>query len=113
MKFLSNYWKTYELELTKSNYTNNNRTYLWLLNKKTWEPFCDLSENHAEISDNEIYDTLPWHEAIIINHDFISMFDSERAAKIRIRENIKDCVITWDLSWLGCIYVATCNSISQ
>ena len=101
--------KEYILELFKSNYVNNNRTYFWLVDTDPAEywPFCDLSENHPEIPDSEIFGRLPGHEAIIIDNDFIMCFDSTREAKLWIKDNIPECVITWDIDWRDCFYIKT------
>lgn len=99
--------KVYDLELTTNKYITWDRTYYWLVDKNDWEPFCDLSENHPEISDKLIYGWLPWHEAIIIDNDFLSCFDEPRLAKIWIKENIKDCVITGTVEWRDCFYIKT------
>ena len=67
--------------------------------------FCDLSENHPDIPDSEIFGRLPGHEAIIIDNDFLMCFNSPREAKIWIRDNIPECVITWDIDWRDCFYI--------
>jgi hypothetical protein len=59
--------------------------------------FCDLTENHVEIPDDIIYGRLPGHEAVIIDHDFLNLFDEPRLAKIWIKENISECIITGDI----------------
>lgn len=100
---LNAFWKTYNLDLEKSYYTNNHRTFFWLLDEE-W-PFADLSENHPEISDDLIFNNLPWHEAIVIDNDFIACFSSERECKIWIRDNIPECVITGDLEWRPVFYI--------
>ena len=97
--------KEYNLDLIVDKYVNNNRTYFWLVDTSDGEPFADLSENHVEISDDEIFWRLPGHEAIIIDNDFLNCFDSIREAKIWIKDNISQCVITWDIDWLDCFYV--------
>lgn len=102
---LKAFWKTFDLELTKSSYENNDRTYFGLIDKKDWWPFCDLSENHPEIKDKEIFWRLPGHEAIIIDNDFIACFDSIREAKLWIKDNIKECVITGEIDWRDCFYI--------
>lgn len=102
---LNAFWKTFDLELIRNEYANNDRTYFWLVDRKDRELFADLTENHTEISDEQIYGRLPWHEAVIINHDFLSSFDSIRDAKIWIKDNIKECVITGDIDWLDCFYI--------
>lgn len=102
---LNCFWKTYNVELNIDKYTNNNRTYLWLIDVDDWEPFCDLSENHVEIPDEIIYWLLPWHEAIVIDNDFIACFNSEREAKIWLRDNLAECVITWDIQGRPVFYI--------
>jgi hypothetical protein len=97
--------KEYILELFKLNYVNNNRTYFGLIDKKDWWPFCDLSENHPEIKDSEIFWRLPGHEAIIIDNDFMMCFDSVREAKLWIKDNIKECVITGEIDGRDCFYI--------
>lgn len=51
MQLKTTWGKTYDLELVKNNYLNNNRTYLGLVDIEDGEPFSDLSENHVEIDD--------------------------------------------------------------
>ena len=97
--------KVYDLELTTNKYVNNWRTYFWLVDSADWEPFADLSENHPEINDEVIYSRLPGHEAIVIDNDFLSCFDEPRLAKIWIKDNIKECVITGDVDWRDCFYI--------
>lgn len=97
--------KEYNLDLIVNKYVNNNRTYFWLVDTSDGEPFADLSENHVEISDDEIFWRLPGHEAFIIDNDFLNCFDSIREAKIWIKDNISQCIITWDIDWLDCFYV--------
>lgn len=100
---LNAFWETYNLNLKKSYYTNNHRTFFWLLDEE-W-PFADLSENHPDIPDSEIFWRLPGHEAIIINSDFLMCFNNSREAKIWIKDNIPECVITWDIDWRDCFYI--------
>lgn len=110
MWFLSittSWWKTYDrLTADRMNYFNN-RTAFTLFDRDENEPwpFCTLSENHPEISDYEIFNHLPGHEAIVIDNDFIACFPSEREAKIWIRDNIPECVITGDLEWRPVFYI--------
>lgn len=106
LSITTQWWKTYDwLTIYKNHYTvNPNRTYFWI-RENAQEFFCDLSENHPDIPDSEIFWRLPGHEAIIISNDFISCFDSTREAKIWIRDNIPECVITWDIDWLDCFYI--------
>ena len=98
--------KEYDLDIDFLNYFNN-RTAVELYDYKSDEPgpFCMISENHPEIPDEVIYWRLPGHEAIIIDNDFLSCFDEPRLAKIWIRDNIPECVITWDIDWRDCFYI--------
>lgn len=101
-------WKTYDkLTADKMKYLANERTAFTLFDRDENEPwpFCTLSENHPEISDYEIFNTLPWHEAIVIDNDFIACFSSEREAKIWLRDNLAECVITGDLEWRPVFYI--------
>lgn len=99
-------WWEYNLTLTTDNYRNNGRTYLWLVDASDWEPFADISENHVEIDDEEIFNTLPGHEAIVIDQDFRQLFGSERDCKIWLRDNFPDLVvITGDLEWRPVFYI--------
>lgn len=97
-------WKTYDLEITRSVYQNG-RTYLGLYEPSSWEPFADITENHVEVSDEDIYGRIPWCEALVIDNDFMNCFPSERECKIWIRDNVKSCVITWDIDWLPVFYI--------
>lgn len=99
-------WKVYDLELTVMNYFNNRTAFeLYDYNPKDAWPFCMISENHPEISDELIFNNLPWHEAIVIDNDFISCFGSEREAKIWIKDNVPQCVITGDLEGRPVFYI--------
>ena len=106
---LEAFGKVYDqLELYTNKYAlNPNRTYFEIVDTNPNEPwpFCTLSENHPDIPDEEIFWRLPWHEAIIIDNDFLACFDSPRLAKIWIKENIPQCVITWDIDWRDCFYI--------
>jgi hypothetical protein len=108
LSITTSWWKTYDkLTLDRLKYLSNDRTAFTLFDRDENEPwpFCQLSENHPEISDYEIFNHLPWHEAIVIDNDFISCFNSEREAKIWIRDNIPECVITGDLEWRPVFYI--------
>lgn len=113
MKYLSlttSWWKTYnKLTVETDKYLSNNRTSFHLFDNDENEPwpFADLSENHPEISDSEIFWRFPDHEAIVIDNDFIACFPSERECKIWIRDNIPECVITGDLEWRPVFYIKT------
>ena len=48
LKFL---WKNRKLELLKSEYLNNNKLYLWLIDPKDWDYFSDITINLSEYSD--------------------------------------------------------------
>lgn len=107
LSITTSWWKTYDrLTADRMNYFNN-RTAFTLFDRDENEPwpFCTLSENHPEISDDLIYDNLPGHEAIVIDNDFIACFPSERECKIWIRDNIPECVITGDLEWRPVFYI--------
>lgn len=95
---------TYDCKLVRDEYQNW-RTYLWLIGSRSWEPIVDISENHVEISDDDIYHSLEGHEAIVIDNDFINCFDNERSAKIWLRDNLNICVITWDIDWWPVLYI--------
>lgn len=90
------FWKDYDLELQVSNYYNG-RTYLGLYEPSSGEPFAAISENHPDINDEVIYGSLKGHEAIVIDNDFQSCFNSLRDCMIWIRENVKMCVITGEI----------------
>lgn len=78
----------------------------WTDNEEEWPgPFASISENHPEISDEEIFGHLPGHEAIVIDNDFISCFNNEREAKIWIKDNMPECVITGDLEGRPVFYI--------
>ena len=107
LSITTSWWKTYDrLTADRMNYFNN-RTAFTLFDRDENEPwpFCTLSENHPEISDDEIFNTLPGHEAIVIDNDFIACFPSEREAKIWLRDNLAECVITWDIQGRPVFYI--------
>lgn len=107
LSITTSWWKIYDkLIADRMNYFNN-RTAFTLFDRDENEPwpFCTLSENHPEISDELIFNNLPWHEAIVIDNDFIACFNSEREAKIWIKDNIPQCVITGDLEWRPVFYI--------
>lgn len=93
---LKAFWETFDLELTKNEYVNNGRMYLWLIEKDTWEPFCDITENHPEF-------TLQANEWIIDN-DFYMCFDNKKEAHDWLEKNIKGCAVYE--YWLGYYYLA-------
>ena len=101
------FWKVYDLEVDFLKYLSNDRTAIELYDYKSDEPwpFCSISENHPEIPDDVIYNHLPEHEMVVIDNDFISCFNNEREAKIWIRDNIRQCVITWDYDWRPVFYI--------
>lgn len=108
LSLTTSWWKTYDkLTADKMKYLANERTAFTLFDRDENElwPFCQLSENHPEISDDLIFNNLPWHEAIVIDNDFISCFPSERECKIWIRDNIPECVITGDLEGRPVFYI--------
>lgn len=100
-------WKVYNLELETSTYQNNWRTYFGLVDTDPDElgHFCDISENHTELDDDLIFNSLPWHEAIVINYEFIACFSSGSECKMWIRDNIPECVDTGDLEWRPVFYI--------
>lgn len=83
--------KSYELNIVKGQYENW-RSYLWLIDKNG-ETFCDLTENHVEITDQELQVNL-WNdgERVILDWDFIDFCGGERYAKIRLMDNLKNCL---------------------
>lgn len=93
------------VEFVFDKYANNERTAIALIDSDDGEPICYLSENHPEIKDEIILSRLPGHEAIIIDNDFIACFDSEREAKIWIKDNLPECVITGDIIGRPCFYI--------
>lgn len=108
LSLTTSWWKTYDkLTADRMKYLANERTAFTLFDRDENEPwpFCSISENHPEISDEETFNHLPGHEAIVIDNDFISCFNSEREAKIWIRDNIPECVITGDLEGRPVFYI--------
>lgn len=99
--------KTYDQLVLEVQIYFNGRTCISLFDEDPNEPwpFCNISENHPEIPDELIYNNLPDHEAIVIDNDFISLFPSEREAKIWIKDNIPTCVITGDLAGRPVFYI--------
>ena len=79
MRLKTKFW-TYNLELIKSRYTHNDNLYLGLIDKKTGEPFCDLSVNpEYKLEENEI----------IIDNDFKNIFENSFQLYQRIIKNLK------------------------
>lgn len=88
LKFL---WKIYNLKVLKSEYLNNNKPYLWLVNPKTWEYFSDITVNLPWL------DHLKWYN--FIDPDFIELcfsyiWDCENRLKENL--NIKEFHKHWD-----------------
>ena len=104
MKLPTKYWTSYNCDLIRDEYQNW-RTYLGLVDSRSWEPVVDISENHVELSDDDIYGRLEGHEAIVIDNDFCNCFENERNAKIWLRDNLNICVITWDIDWWPVLYI--------
>lgn len=88
---LKAFWRTYKLNLVKSEYLNNWRMYLWLIDAKDWEPFADITENHVEfnIQSNE------W----IIDNDFISCFKSIHDMYERLEKNLDVAVYEYGFNY--------------
>ena len=87
-------FKGESVDLVKSTYENNGRLYLWLFDHKTGELYADITENHPEIDGEELqFNLVKWEaERAIIDGDFINLLGGEREAKIRIMDNIKNCL---------------------
>ena len=108
LSITTSWWKTYDkLTVDKMKYLANERTAFTLFDRDENEPwpFCSISENHPEISDEIIFNDLPGLEAIVIDNDFIACFPSERACKIWIRDNIPECVTYGYLEWRPVFYI--------
>ena len=86
--------KTYNVNLIINKYANNNRLYLGLEDADNWEHFCDITENHPEISNDSLqFNLWDWAERVVLDNDFISCFDSVWDAKKWLMANI------WDNLW--------------
>ena len=103
MKLTTAWWETYDLEFKFSKYANNDRIYIWLIDKEDGCPFCDITENHPELSDE---DMLIDHdgEKVIIDNDFISCFPSLRDCKIRCMDNL-NCLGGDYVDWRPALYI--------
>ena len=82
-------WKTYELEMIKDKYENN-RTYLWLIDKSDNEYFSDISINDPRLDINE--------NEILINKDFQNCFKDNNELYQWIKENF-DIKSWWINNW--------------
>jgi len=82
-------WKTYELEIIKDKYENN-RTYLWLIDKSDNEYFSDISINDPRLDINE--------NEILINKDFQNCFKDNNELYQWIKENF-DIKSWWINNW--------------
>ena len=78
MKLKTDFW-SFDLRLIKSNYTNNNKLYYWLEDKRDWEMFEDITVN------------LDWdYENLnFINRNFINVFRTHWEAIKRLQKNLK------------------------
>lgn len=79
MKLTTTRGKTYDLELIKSNYTNNNKKYYGLYDKKDWEPFADITVNITDWDSELNY----------IDNDFLNCFKSKTDCFDWIYKNLK------------------------
>jgi hypothetical protein len=88
MKLTATWGKTYNLELIESNYTNNNKKYYWLYDKKDWEPFADITVNIPDWN----------HELNYIDNDFLLCFKDKMDCFDWIKKNLKatECGIDWN-----------------
>lgn len=82
-------WKTYELEIIKNKYENN-RIYLWLIDKSDNEYFSDISINDPKLDINE--------NEILINKDFQNCFKDNNELYQWIKENF-DIKSWWINNW--------------
>jgi len=82
-------WKTYELEIIKDKYENN-RIYLWLIDKSDNEYFSDISINDPILDINE--------NEILINKDFQNCFKDNMDLYQWIKENF-DIKSWWINNW--------------
>ena len=78
---LKAFWKTYNLELEKSKYLNNDRIFLWLIDANDWEYFSDITINVDSI------ETLP--DECLINPDFEFCFKTTEEMRKRLEKNLK------------------------
>ena len=71
--------KTYNLRLVESNYTNNNKTYYWLVDTADDNFFCDITVN------------LPYSNQDVnwIDNDFMMCFKTAFDCKKWLKQNLK------------------------
>ena len=100
---LTAFGKTYNLEINISKYTNNNRIYIWLIDTEDGCPFCDITENHPEISDYDLFTDDYWVK-VILDNDFISCFPSVRDCKIWCMDNLH-CLGWGEVDWRPALYL--------
>ena len=103
MNFSTPYWE-YEAALSVNSYTFNGRLYLWLVDKYTGEPLIDISENHPELTNEQLEITSDWQK-VILDNDFIQVCGSVRNAKIRCMDNIEWVLGGCEVDWRPAIYV--------
>lgn len=91
IKTLTLNWE--KLKLVKSEYSNNDRLYLGLIDAQTGEPYADITENHPEISNEELnHDLYDQGERAVIDNDFINCMGWEHEAKIWLMDNIENLI---------------------
>lgn len=96
--------KTYDnLSFVFDKYANNGHIYIWLIDKDTWEPFADITENHPELTDDDLLVDNNWQK-VIIDNDFISLFQSIRECKSWCMDNL-NCLWGAEVDWRPALYI--------
>lgn len=75
----------HSLELAKSEYINNKKPYLWLIDKEDWEYYCNITVNLPWLDHLKDYNFIDWD---FINCCFSYIGDCEKWLKdnLKIKE---------------------------
>lgn len=90
---LNAFGKEYDLELEENRYENNNRLFYWLVDKKDWEYFSDITTNYTDIDLDD--------DECLLNNDFLSCFDNKICDCLRwlVENKIASGLINRDWVW--------------
>lgn len=93
----------YNCMLVKDYYRDNGRLYLGLYDLDTQEPIVDITENHPELTDEQLMITADGQK-VVIDNDFLNCFDSVRDCKSWCMDNL-NCLGWGEVEWYPCLYV--------